>query len=144
MYLLDTNVVSELRKGDRADPHVKAWAGKVDIGHMYLSVVTILELRMGILSVRRKDEKHAELLDIWLEKQVMTNFVERILPIDIPVALCCAGLHVPNHRSDRDALIAATALVHKLIMVTRNIRDFQETGVQLLNPWHKHHSATAS
>jgi predicted nucleic acid-binding protein len=135
MYLLDTNVVSELRKEDRADPHVTAWAGSVDIGDMYLSVVSILEIRMGILSVRRKDEKHAELLGIWLEKQVMANFVERILPIDIPVALRCAALHVPDHRSDRDALIAATALVHGLIMVTRNIRDFQKTGVQLLNPW---------
>jgi predicted nucleic acid-binding protein len=135
MYLLDTNVVSELRKGDRADRHVTAWAEKVNIGVMYLSVVSILEIHLGILSVRRRDEKQAKILGVWLEKQVMTSFAERVLPIDIPVALRCAALHIPDPRSDRDALIAATALVHGLAVVTRNVKDFHATGVPLLNPW---------
>jgi predicted nucleic acid-binding protein len=135
MYLLDTNVVSELRKGDRADQRVTAWASGLDIGVMYLSVMSLLEIRLGILSVRRKDETRANRLDVWLEKQVIAHFADRVLPVDIPVALRCAALHVPDPRSDRDALIAATALVHGLTVVTRNTRDFQRTGVPLLNPW---------
>lgn len=135
MYLLDTNVVSELHKGDKADPHVVAWAAEVDIGFMYLSVVSIMEIYKGILSVRRKDENRAKSLSVWLEKQVMKNFNKRIIPVDIPVAIRCAALHVRNPRPDRDFLIAATALVHGLIMVTRNITDFQATDVSLINPW---------
>ncbi|MDR2819098.1 MAG: type II toxin-antitoxin system VapC family toxin [Desulfovibrio sp.] len=135
MYLLDTNVVSELRKGNKADRHVAAWAGEVDIAVMYLSVISVLEIRLGILSVRRKDETQANRLDAWLEEQVFPHFADRVLPVDIPVALRCAALHVPDPRSDRDALIAATALVHGLTVVTRNIKDFQATDVSLLNPW---------
>jgi predicted nucleic acid-binding protein len=135
MYLLDTNVVSELRKAGKADQHVTAWAMGVDIALMYLSVVSILEIRLGILSLHRKDEQQAQRLGVWLDKQVIKGFAARILPVDIPVALRCATLHVPDPRSDRDALIAATAFVHGLTVVSRNTRDFQSTGVLLLNPW---------
>jgi predicted nucleic acid-binding protein len=85
--------------------------------------------------VRRKDENRAKSLSVWLEKQVIRNFDRRIIPVDILVAIRCAALHVSNPRPDRDALIAATALVHGLVMVTRNITDFQTTGVPLINPW---------
>ncbi|MDR2055540.1 MAG: type II toxin-antitoxin system VapC family toxin [Desulfovibrio sp.] len=135
MYLLDTNVVSELRKADRVHQRVAAWAAGVDIGDMYLSVVSILEIRLGLLSVRRKDETRANVLETWLERQVLPAFAERILPADLPVAQRCAALRIPDPRSGRDALIAATALVHGLTVVTRNVGDFQVTGVPLLDPW---------
>jgi predicted nucleic acid-binding protein len=135
MYLLDTNVVSELRKAAKADQRVIAWAGRTDVQFMYISVVSILEIRMGILSLRRKDTAQADILGEWLSRQVIPGFSGRILSIDLPVALRCAELHVPDPRSDRDALIAATALAHGLTVVTRNTKDFQPTGVMTFNPW---------
>lgn len=135
MYLLDTNVVSELRKAAKADQHVVAWAERTDVQFMYISVISILEIRLGILSLQRKDKAQADVLGTWLSRQVIPGFAERILPVDLTVALRCAELHVPDHRSDRDALIAATAFAHGLTMVTRNIKDFEPTGVTTLNPW---------
>lgn len=135
MYLLDTNVVSELRKGSKADQRVVAWAERMDVLLMYLSVISVLEIRMGILSLPRKSKEQAGVLNNWLSRQVLPGFAERILPVDLPVALRCAELHVPDPRSDRDALIAATALAHGLTVVTRNVKDFQPTGVATLNPW---------
>lgn len=135
MYLLDTNVVSELRKASRADPRVVAWAAQCDLQFMHVSVVSILEIRLGILSLQRRDKTQADILGAWLSRQVIPGFAERILPVDLPVALRCAELHVPDPRSDRDALIAATALAHGLVVVTRNIKDFLATGVATLNPW---------
>jgi predicted nucleic acid-binding protein len=135
MYLLDTNVVSELRKASKADQRVVAWAGQIDILCMHISVVSILEIRLGILSLQRKDKERADVLDNWLSRQVIPGFSGRILPVDLPVALRCAELHVPDPRSDRDALMAATALVHALTVVTRNIKDFRPTGVMTFNPW---------
>ena len=135
MYLLDTNVVSELRKAARADRRVVAWAEQTDILHMHISVVSILEIRLGILSLQRKDTAQAEILNTWLSRQVIPGFADRILPVDLAVALRCAELHVPDPKSDRDALIAATALAHGLMVVTRNIKDFQPTGVMTLDPW---------
>lgn len=135
MYLLDTNVVSELRKASKADPQVVAWAEQVDVQFLHVSVISILEIRMGILSVQRKNKAQAEVLGAWLSRQVIPGFTGRILPVDLAVALRCAELHVPDPRSDRDALIAATALAHGLTVVTRNTKDFDPTGVMTLNPW---------
>jgi len=135
MYLLDTNVVSELRKATKADRRVLNWAGQTDAQFMYISVVSILEIRLGVLAVQRKDKAQADILDTWLTRQVIPSFAGRIIPVDITVALRCAELHIPTRRSDRDALIAATAFVHGLTVVTRNAKDFQPIGVTMLNPW---------
>jgi predicted nucleic acid-binding protein len=135
MYLLDTNVVSELRKAVKADHRVVDWAGQTDARFMHISVVSVLEIRLGILAVQRKDTAQADILDSWLSRQVIPAFSGRIIPIDLAVAIRCAELHVPTPRPDRDALIAATALVHGMTVVTRNTRDFQPTGVATYNPW---------
>ena len=137
MFLLDTNVVSELRKAkaDKADPNVAAWATRVPVGSLFVSVVTILELEIGVLLVERRDPWQGALLRSWLDSHVLPAFHNRVLSIDISVAQRCAGLHVPDPRAERDALIAATALVHGMTVVTRNVSDFVLTGVPTLNPW---------
>ena len=137
MYLLDTNVVSELRKAGagKADRQVTAWATGVPPSVLFLSAITILELEIGVLRIERRDAAHGALLRGWLASHVLPAFADRILPIDTAVAQRCARLHVPAPRADRDALIAATALVHGLTVVTRNVADFEPTGVPLLNPW---------
>lgn len=135
MYLLDTNIVSELRKGKKADRNVLTWAESVSTSSLYLSVISVLELEAGILQKERKDPAQGAILRSWLNAHVFPSFIDRILNIDIAVALCCAKLHTPDPRSERDALIAATALVHGFIVVTRNSKDFKETGVEFFNPW---------
>lgn len=137
MYLLDTNIISELRKAKsgRADKNVIAWAADVSADSLFLSAITILELEIGIQLVEHRDAAQGTQLRAWLEGNVLPAFSGRILPIDVPVAQRCAKLHVPNPCSDRDALIAATALVHGMTVITRNIADFQATGAALLNPW---------
>ncbi len=137
MYLLDTDVISELRKQStgKADAKVVAWAKSIPADTMYLSVITLMELEMGVLSIQRKDSQQGNALRLWLDTQVIPAFDGRTLPIDIPIARCCAGLHIPDPRSERDALIAATAIVHGMTVVTRNVADFEATGVKLLNPW---------
>lgn len=137
MYLLDTNVVSEFRKAktDEADRHVKEWAKDIPAASMYLSVICILELERGTLLMERRDTSQGAMLRSWLENHVLPAFAGRILPVDIPVAVRCAALHVPNPCSYRDALIAATAMAHGMTVVTRNVSDFEPTGVALLNPW---------
>lgn len=137
MYLLDTNALSELRpRRNRAqDPNVIAWAQSVPPTSLYLSVICILELETGILRVDRSDPSQADVLRSWLEGYVLPSFAGRILPVDIFVAKACASLHVPNPASYRDSLIAATALVHGMTVVTRNTADFERTGVSLFNPW---------
>ena len=134
MYLLDTNVVSELRraKAGKADPHVVAWAASVPVASLFLSAITVLELELGVLLIERRDPVQGALLRAWLEEQVLPAFSERILAVDTAVARRCAKLHVPDPRSERDALIAATALTHGLIVATRNGADFQPTGVGTL------------
>ena len=102
---------------------------------MALSVVTILELEQGTRLIARRDKQQAERLKEWLHERVVPGFTDRILPFDIKAALRCATLHVPDPRPERDAMIAATALVHGLILVTRNTQDFEPMGVKLLNPW---------
>lgn len=137
MYLLDTNVISELRKqtSGRAHENVVAWAKSVPADSLYVSVITIMELEMGALSIQRKDSRQGNLLRLWLDTQVIPAFSGRTISIDVPVAQCCAGLHIPDPRSERDALIAATAIVNGMTVVTRNLADFEPTGVKLLNPW---------
>ena len=138
MYLLDTNVISEFRKAriGKADRQVAAWANSVSMESMFLSSVCILEMELGTLLMERRDAVQGAILRAWLEDFVLPTFAERILVVDTPVALKGAALQVPNPRSYRDALIAATALVHGMTVVTRNVKDFKDTGAALLNPWH--------
>jgi hypothetical protein len=135
MYLLDTNIVSELRRPDRADPSVRGWAEGQDAAGYFLSAVTALEIERGVLLTERRDPRQGGQLRSWLEEELLPAFEGRILPIDTAVARRCAALHVPDPKPERDALIAATALVHRLTVVTRNVADFQGTGVRLLDPW---------
>lgn len=135
MFLLDTNVVSELRRPDKAHRNVLAWANAVPAANFFISVISILEIELGARLMARKDAAQGAVLRAWIDDHILARFAERILPIDTAVALRCAQLHVPNPRAERDALIAATALVHGLTVVTRNVGDFEPTGVTLLNPW---------
>ncbi len=137
MYLLDTNVVSELRKAKtgKINRGVKAWARNISMATLFLSSISILELEIGILLVERRDAIQGRLLRSWMDGHVLPAFHNRVLVVDISVAQRCAALHIPNPRADRDALIAATAIVHGLTMVTRNVEDFEPTGVAILNPW---------
>lgn len=135
MFLLDTNVISELRRPDKADRNVVAWANAAPAANFFMSVISILEIELGARLIERRDAAQGALLRAWIDDQVLTCFEGRILAIDTAVAQRCAQLHVPNPRAERDALIAATALVHGLTVVTRNVGDFEPTGVPLLNPW---------
>ena len=137
MLVLDTNVVSELRKVrlGKADANVTACAASVDAANLSVSAVTIMELELGVLLIERKDAAQGALLRAWLEQQVLPEFAARTLPVDTAVAQRCARLHVPDKRGERDALIAATALVHGMAVVTRNVADFEAAGVALINPW---------
>lgn len=137
MFVLDTNVVSELRKArqGRANAHVLAWADRTDAEALYISAITVLELELGVLQVERRDARQGAALRTWLDEQVLVEFKDRILAVDTAVARRGAGLHVPDPRSERDALIAATALTHGMTVVTRNTSDFAATGVNMLNPW---------
>jgi predicted nucleic acid-binding protein len=137
MFLLDTNVISELRKaGDgKADANVTAWLSGEDASSFYISAITLMELEIGILRIERRDAAQGAMLRTWMDTRVLPEFSERTLPIDATVALRCARLHVPDPRAERDALIAASAIVHGMTLVTRNAPDFEATGVPLLNPW---------
>lgn len=137
MFLLDTNVVSELRKfgSGRADANVTAWLANLDAASLYLSAITLMELEVGVLRMERRDPNQGGMLRAWMTHRVVPEFQDRILPVEAAVALRCAALHVPDPRSERDGLIAATALVHSMTVVTRNIADFEATGVSLFNPW---------
>lgn len=135
MYLVDTNVVSELRKSSSCDPAVASWATTVDPTLQFLSVISVLELQIGVMRVERRDAAAGLLLRQWLDGQVLATFADRTLPVDVAVVRMCAALHVPDPRPERDALIAATALHHGLTLVTRNTRDFEGLGLAVLNPW---------
>lgn len=135
MFLLDTNVVSELRRPERADARVRAWAAATPLEFYAISVVTLQELERGTLLMERRNAQQGAVLRRWLEEEVVKRLALRILPIDSAIARLCARLHVPDPRPERDALIAATALVHGLTVVTRNTADFEPMGVPLLNPW---------
>ena len=137
MFLLDTNVISELRKAKagKADRNVAAWAASVPASSLFVSAITVLELELGTLLLQRRDSVQGAVLRQWLDSHVLPAFNNRILPVDTAVAQRCAKLHVPDPQSERDALIAATAQVHGMTVVTRNVMDFERTGVVLLNPW---------
>lgn len=137
MYLLDTNVISELRtsRARRADPNVMAWANSVATTDLFLSVISVLEIEIGVLRYERRDPSQGATLRSWLDGQVLPTFAGRILPIDANIARACARFHVPNPLPDRDAFIAATAQVNRKIVVTRNVSDFAPTGVEIINPW---------
>jgi predicted nucleic acid-binding protein len=137
MFILDTNVVSELRKAGfgKADVNVAGWMRAVAAGSLFLSAITIMELEIGVRIMERRDERQGRALRGWLDARVVPVFQDRIFPVDTVVARRCAALHVPDRRSDRDALIAATALVHGMTVVTRNVADFVDSGVPTINPW---------
>ncbi len=135
-HLLDTNVISELRKPERrADPKVREWVSSRRPSDLYLSVITVLEVEVGIGRLARHDRAQADLLQTWLDDELLDVFAGRILPVDVPVARRAARLHVPDPRPERDALIAATAAVHGLTVVTRNTKDFDHLDVAIINPW---------
>jgi predicted nucleic acid-binding protein len=142
MYLLDTNIVSEMRKASappnrppKIDRRVQSWIRSVSASELYLSVITVLELELGFLLLERRDPAQGALLRSWVRDRVLESFAGRILAVDTAIAQRCASLHVPDPLDDRDALIAATALVHQMTVVTRNVAHFERTGVALLNPW---------
>jgi toxin FitB len=136
-YLLDTNVISELRepRARRPDPNVLRWFRGVSPASLYLPVVTITELELGILQLERLDRARSAVLRTWLNDHVLAVFAGRILPIDIEVAQRAAALHSPTRIAELDAFIAATAFVHQMTVVTRNVSHFAPTGVPTLNPW---------
>jgi predicted nucleic acid-binding protein len=134
---LDTNVVSELRKVavGKANKHVVRWEAGVLPAELFISVITMMELEQGTLLIERRDPRQGVALRTWLDNQVLPAFATRLLPVDLAVARICARLHVPNPLPERDALIAATALVHNMAVATRNVDDFARTGVRVVNPW---------
>jgi predicted nucleic acid-binding protein len=137
MYLLDTNIISELRKAasGKANQSVVSWAEGVAPELLYISAITILELELGVLRIERRDNRPGKALRRWFEEQVLPEFSQRTLPVDETVARACAHLHTPDPQPERDALIAATAQVHQLTLVTRNERDFVDTGIPVFNPF---------
>ena len=139
MYLLDTHVVSELRKIrlGKAGRHVAKWADSLDAADLYISVITVQELEVGVLLAERRDPSQGAVLRAWLNDHALPAFNDRILTVDVAVAQRSARLHVPNPRPVRDGLIAATALVHGMTVVTRNVAGFEPTGVAVLNPWER-------
>jgi|SRR5215472_14938716 len=141
MFLLDTNVISELRRPEKANSNVVAWASAIPAARFFLSAISILEIELGALQVARRDAAQGTVLRTWIDNQVLPRFDGRVLAVDTAVAQRCARLHVSDRRSERDALLAATAMVHGLTVVTRNVADFEPLGVILLNPW-KSHSAS--
>ena len=137
MYLLDTNIVSELRKASsgKANSGVVSWAKSVAVASQYISSISVLELELGVLLKESNDPKQGAALRLWLEQSVLPAFNQRVIPVDTKVARTCASLHVPHTRPERDSLILATAITHGLVVVTRNLADFKHPGVKAIDPF---------
>ncbi len=133
-FLLDTNVIAEIRKGSRANVHVRSWFEALDPGAILLSVVTIGEIRRGIENVRRRDPVAARMLERWL-RRVLTDHRDRILSVDLAVAEEWGRLNVPDPLPVVDGLLAATAKVHGLTLATRNVKDVSRSGAEVVNPF---------
>jgi toxin FitB len=135
MYILDTNVISELRTGkQKQSDNVIKWASKHSSNKFFLSSITILELEKGVQALERKTPPQGSALRIWLNG-IRLAFADRILPFGEKTAEICASLHFSRSLPERDAMIAATALEHKFSIITRNVSDFNGTGSSLYNPW---------
>lgn len=137
MYLLNTNIISELKKLDsgKIHPQVQRWAYSINLMQTKISVVSITEIRTGILSLARKGQAQAASLDNWFTNRLLPAYRTRTLSVDTEVALICAQLHIPAKRPINDAYIAATAIAHNLTLVTCNVRDFQGLPLMLENPF---------
>jgi toxin FitB len=134
-FLLDTNVVSAMRRKDRLAPEALLWLQDRNVDELHMSVLTVMEIETGIQRLERRDEKQAQILRDWKEGALLQQFHGRILDVDLEIAERCASLHVPDPKSEIDALIAATAIARRLTLVTRNVGDFAGMPVRLFNPW---------
>jgi toxin FitB len=135
VFLLDTNILSALRRPDRADPSLLKFAAERLGGGAFISAVSVMEIEYGALLLARRDKLQSAMLTEWLEGKLLPEYSSRTLDVTLAAARRCAALHVSNPQPCRDAFIAATALVHGLTLVTRNTKDFLTTGIKLLNPW---------
>ncbi len=137
MYLLDTNIISESRKlgTSRIHPQAALWFEQVDVETTFISAMTAFELERGVQQMERKDAAQGSILRRWLNDQIMTTYEHRTLPLSRSVALICAGLHIPDPKSERDAWIAATAIDAGLMLVSRNVADFEGMAVGLVSPF---------
>lgn len=133
-FLIDTNVLSELRKGIRANPNVRRWFDSLDEGAIYLSVMVTGEIRRGIESIRRRDSRAAAALEGWLDNVIRAH-TDRVLPVDSRVADQWGRLDARGTLPVVDGLLAATARVHELTLATRNVKDFARTGAEVLDPF---------
>lgn len=134
-FLLDTNVVSEIRRPTRMPKTVADWFNGVEADAMFLSVATLLEIEVGIRRLERRDPSQGAILRRWKSESLIRTFRGRVLPVDEDVAQCCGAIQVPDQRPLLDSIIAATAIVHKLMVVTRNVEDFRSMPVAVVNPW---------
>lgn len=138
MFLLDTNIISELRKATagKANSGVVEWAREVPPAVNFLSVISLHEIAYGVLLAEHSDTRKGAILRNWMEEDVKPNFADRVIPIDETVATAAASFHIPDRAPLADSLIAATALVHGLTVVTRDHRGFSRfTDVEVLDPW---------
>ncbi|GAA1084845.1 type II toxin-antitoxin system VapC family toxin [Tsukamurella spumae] len=134
-YLLDTNVLSELRRPALADPRVVRWARGQDSSRHFISVLTLMEIERGIVKKERTDARAGAVLRKWFDDDVLSRFAERTIPVDRLIARLTAQLPSPDPLPGNDSLIAGTAIIHGLTVVTRNTKHFESTGVPMVNPW---------
>ena len=133
-FLVDTNVVSEIRKGPRCHESVARWVENTAQSDLFISVITIGEIRRGVERIRRRDSRSADILEAWLF-ELVAEYEDRIVPIDLEIATEWGRLNVPDPLPVVDGLLAATARVRNLVVATRNVRDIARAGVDTVNPW---------